>query len=217
MIARFAILCVLAACAGNPYRRSAGEWAHARQTAERYLRDKYGTAWRIEEERHGLPFMFAIRVDDAWAVLVHEDAIFTQRGLAGLDRYLRQSRCVEQRLASSDDVVRLLRFLEAMPPETDPHVGNNPIGRRDKLRDLRPHLEYLDDGRARLSLHYHVEIEQDPNVDYGGGDGDDAPDPDHLIKTWTLDMAPGQMPVWTSQMRIFNEKTHRFRPVEAPL
>lgn len=213
---RFAIIwALITACAGNPHRRSAGEWAHARQTAEQYLRGKYGTNWRITDERHGVPFMFAIRVEDAAAVLIHNDAVFTQRGLAGLDLYLRQSRCVEQQLVSTDEMLRLLRYLDVSPPESDPQI-HNPIGRGDRTKDLHPHLEYLDDGRARFSIHYRVYIEEDPNIDYGDSD-DDGPDPDELIKTWTLDMAPGQMPVWTSQTRIFNTKTHRWRKPDAPL
>lgn len=187
---------LLMACAGNPHGRSKDEWARARTVAEHYLRDKYGASWKITNERHGVPYMFSVEAGDEASVLVHDNAIFTQRGMAGLDRFLRGSRCVEQRLPDVRDLTVVLRFFDAYPPDpnregyflsSDPHPA------------LRPHLEYLDNGRARLDLFYRYEDNTGDGEDHGDGD-----DHEIGIRVWTLTMDPGQMPVWTSEIKSWD-------------
>ena len=191
----------LMSCAGTPHGRSKDEWAKARDVAEQYLRTKYGTAWRITEERSGVPFMFSIDVADAASVLVHDGAVFEQRGIAGLDRYLRGSRCVEQRLPTRDDMVVLLHFFDAFPPDPKPQGY---FRKSDPNEAVRPRLDYLDDGRATLTLYYRMPDE--PSDHEGDGEDDEL-----VLRQWTLTMNPGQMPVWTSETRLWDKATKRFR------
>ncbi|HEY5951331.1 MAG TPA: hypothetical protein VIV40_37820 [Kofleriaceae bacterium] len=192
---------LLMACAGNPHLRSKDEWARAREVAERYLRDKYGTAWKITEERQAVPFMFDIDVVDAASVLVHDNAVFTQRGMAGFDRYLRGSRCVEQRLPSVEDMTVLLHFFDVYPPDSHPQ-GYFLLSTPQPA--WRPHLEYLDGGRATLTLIYR--IWDDDNTDDHG----ESSDTEGYLRAWTLTMDPGQMPVWRSETRVWNDEKERW-------
>lgn len=190
---------LLMACAGNPHGRSKDEWARARTVAEHYLRDKYGATWTIKAERHAFPFMFHVDGVDESTVIVHDNTIFTQRGMAGLDRYLRGSRCMEQQLATVRDMPVLLRVFDAFPPDPHPQgyfMSDNPH------EQWRPHLEYLDGGRARLRLYYRIDHEDNSGDQIGGGDGDDT---EGELREWTLTMDPGQMPVWTSELRRWDD------------
>lgn len=189
------------ACAGNPHGRSKDEWARARTVAEHYLRDKYGSAWTITEERHAFPFMFHVEAGEEPSVLVYDGALFTQRGMAGLDRYLRTSRCVEQHLPEAHDMTILIRFFDAFPPDPHPQAFikmNNPH------EPWRPHLDYLDGGRARLRLYYRID---DDNGNDEGGDGEET---EGALREWTLKMDPGQMPVWTSEVRHWDRVKERW-------
>jgi hypothetical protein len=190
------------ACAGNPHRRSKDDWARARDVAEQYLANKYGTSWKIKGERQGVPFMFSVEASEDASVLVHDNVVFTQRGIAGLDRYLRGSRCVEQQLPTLDDMMVLLFFFDAYPPdpkprwyftESAPHAA------------WRPQLQYLDGGRAQLTLIYRIAKEDDGN---DGGDGDET---ERSLRAWTLRMDPGQMPVWTKESRIWDQVKEQWR------
>jgi hypothetical protein len=198
-----ALLSVLVmACAANPHSRSKDEWSRARQVAEEYLRGKYGTSWKVVDERHGVPFMFHVDAGDEATVLVHDNAVFTQRGMAGLDRYLRGSRCVEQQLPSVPEMITLIHFFDAYPP--DPHRQG--YFKQDATHAAwRPQLQYLDGGRAQLTLYYRIDQEDDGN-DYGDGDETES-----SLRAWTLRMDPGQMPVWTKETRIWDRVKDQWR------
>jgi hypothetical protein len=186
---------ILMACAGNPHGRSKDEWAQARTVAEHYLRDKYGSTWTITAERHAFPFMFHVDGVEESTVLIHDNAVFTQRGMAGLDRYLRGSRCVEQQLPTVRDMPVLLRVFDAFPPDPNPQGY---LKSDSPHEEWRPHLDYLDGGRARLRLIYMID---DSNKTEDGGEGEDT---EGELREWTLKMDQGQMPVWTSQIRSWD-------------
>lgn len=186
----------MTSCAGAPHGGgSRDDWTRARAVAEQHLES--GEA--IEEEVPRLPFMFFLKSQTRFAVLVHNGALFERRGLAGLDIYLRESKCVEQRLPNVDDMLTLMRFLEAGPPGEKPHGY---IRKRADETALRPRLEYLDGGSARLVLYYRT-------ADDGPEDGGDGPS-DPVLSEWTLTMDPGQMPVWTRKGRVWNSEGNAF-------
>jgi hypothetical protein len=189
-------------CAGGHHGRSKDEWAQAREVAEQYLRTKYGTAWKLTGERQGVPFMFSVEAGDEASVLVHDNAVFTQRGMAGLDRYIRGSRCVEQRLPSLHDMMVLVHFFDAYPPDPKPQGFFKESAPREAWR---PHLEYLDGGRATLTLYYRIDNDDDNDHE---GEGDDT---EGHLRAWTLTMNPGQMPVWSSETRTWDREKEQFR------
>ena len=200
LLALFWIL--LMACPGTPHGRSKDDWARAREVAEKYLRDKHGADWKITGQRDGVPFMFSVDAGDEASVLVHDNAVFAQRGMAGLDRYLRGSRCVEQRLPSVKDMTVLIHFFDAYPPDPHPQgyfLQSNPH------EPWRPHLVYLEGGRAQLTLYYRIDEDDD------GNDEGESSDTDGYLRAWTLRMDPGQMPVWTSETRIWDREKEQFR------
>lgn len=178
------------------------DWARARLVAEQYLRDRHGTSWKITGQREGVPFMFQVEAGDEASVLVHDGAVFSQRGMAGFDRYLRGSRCVEQRLPSLHDMMVLLYVFGAYPPDPHPQGYFKESAPREAWR---PHLDYLDDARATLTLYYRI-VDDDGSNDHADGD-----EPAGYLRAWTLAMSPGQMPVWTSETRVWDRAKEHWR------
>lgn len=196
-----ALIVFVAACSGGPKAPGRAAWSRARTIAETYLRQKYGAppAWHIEGEHEGAPFLFDVSSPEQALLLVHRDQVVEQKGLAGLDRYLRESRCAELRTAKLDDMMSLLFLFQALPP------AENSLGyvRRDaKQTAFRPRLDFHDGGSATLHLFYIVEQNDEAP---GEGEHDEV----WLIE-WTLTMDPGQMPVWRQRPRTWNKAAQTF-------
>lgn len=190
-----AVVLIMTSCAGASKGRSRDEWAAARAVAEKHLT----TDEAVEEEVSALPFMFLLRSTTRFAVLVHAGDLFERRGVAALDVYLRESRCIEQRLPNIHQMLMLVRLLDAWPPAVE-----NPHAYISKLADevaLHPRLDYLDGGSARVVLYYLVR-------DTGDDEGEGSDDP--RLAEWTLTMDPGQMPVWTHRGRTWNREARVF-------
>ena len=210
LIAIIASTLLLASCTGSakPGREA---WQRARTIAEAHLRKAYGEppAWRIVEEREGTPFLFEVRSPEEGAVLVHGDQVFTQKGLGGLDRYLRESRCVELRTANINDMIVLLHLLQTFPPFEG---GEDYITRISTQEGLRPRLDFHDGGKGTLHLFYILE-----SVHPGDEEGEDQDDDEEAgVLEWTLTMDPGQAPFWTRAVRhwdrtrkVFTDADHK--------
>ena len=207
-IAIIASLLLLATCTGSakPGREA---WQRARTVAEAHLRKAYGEppAWRIVEEREGTPFLFEVRSPEEGAVLVHGDQVLTQKGLGALDRYLRESRCVEVRTTNVDDMVVLLHLLETFPPF---EKRDDYITRVSSIEALRPRLDFHDGGKGTLHLFYVVQSARPSD------EGDDDEDSETVVIEWTLTMDPGQAPFWTKANRnwdaarkVFTDADHK--------
>jgi hypothetical protein len=193
-----ALVLLVGAC-GGPRRPGRDPWAHARTIAEQHLRDRH-TTWTIDAELTGTPYLFRVHTPDAFALLVHDGAVVTQRGLAALDRYLRESRALELRTTTLEEFMVLVQLLDTLPPEPNPrsHFRLSVEGA------LRPRLDYHPGGRATFHLYYRL-----PSNPFGGTKAPVGP-----VIEWTLTMDPGAMPHWSKRQRDYNEDTKAFGDVD---
>ena len=193
---------LLLACASGQHARSRDEWNRAKAIAEKYLLEKHPppSAWKIYGEKAALPFLFLVDNEQDRMVLVHNGAVVEQRGLAALDRYLRESRCIEQRQVTAREMLLLLQHLDAFAPEQKESRAyfrpNNPN------EAWRPRLDYLDQGRATMTLYYRADEADD--------EGSESMSETGTLKEWTLTMQPGQAPVWRLRVRTWHDRKRVF-------
>jgi hypothetical protein len=215
-------IAILGACSGGPPRdvstptpkgpdREA--WAKARAIAEEYLRARHAaTDWKIVEERAGMPFLFSVETPDAFAVLVSGGAVVTQRGLDALDQFLRQSRCMEARTPTVDEMMVLVQLLDVFPGNPQPR---NFMRRWAETVAWRPRLDFLDHGRAALYLYYALSTLGDDPDHHRSPSAPASRDTTEIIE-WKLAMDPGQPPVWTQKRRTFDKVNQKWADVDHP-
>ena len=124
-------------------------------------------------------------------------------GLPALERHLRDGGDIAQHRATSEDVLALVERFEAFPPhrnaqgEPDPrnyfHGKYAPAG-------LRPHLDYLDAGRATFTMNYR-------NTETGDAPGDSGT---MRVYAWTLAIEPVAPLAWTLRIRQWDTVEKRF-------
>lgn len=201
------------ACSAGP-RSSAplSGWAEARRVAESYLRARYGEppGWVIVSELSGTPFAFAVRSRADLAVAVDAGQVVTARGLAAFDRFLRDSHAIAARSATADELMLLIQQFDAFPPHRNAQGQPAP---RDYFHGkhaapaLLPRLDYADDGRAALTVHYR-------NTDTGDAPGDSG---DAMrVFAWTLAIDPAAPMAWSMRVRIWDLAHKQFIDVDHP-
>lgn len=139
----------------------------------------------------------------AWVVAVAGGRVVTARGLAALERFVRDSGGIAARTTTTDELMLLVQHFDAFPPhrnaqgEPDPrnyfHGPHAPA-------PLRPLLDHQGSGRAALTVNYR---------NTAPGDSDAM-----RVFAWTLAIDPVAPMAWTMRVRHWDTLEKRFTDVD---